>query len=573
MGKIMILIGLFVLNIACTGYSQDLPSAAKPVFQNGTYFYALKGKSVMNRFNIKSSSQLTVSVSNLPPGMSFNSSRNLIQGSVPAAGIYKYKVKASNSDGSDSLTITLDVRDSLLSPTPPMSWMTWNIFTCNYNEAVLRQIADAMVSSGMKNAGYNYLVIDDCWTASSRDANGYIQVDAGKFPSGMKALADYVHSKGLKLGIYSDAAPSTCGGYLGSYGNEQKDADKFAAWGIDFVKYDYCGAPSVTAEATKRYTAMRTAINKTNRPMLFNVCEWGQLTPWTWSPKIEGNMWRMTFDARDKWDDGPYSNSRCGVIQVLNIMPGLEYYSGPNAWNDPDMLAAGSSNMTLTEDQSQFSLFCLFSSPLTTSFDVRNMNQNTKNILFNTEAIAINQDILGQQASRIVTGSNYSIYAKDMADGSKAVGLLNLGTQTMNITVNWTDLFITGNHTVRDVWKKQDVGNSSTGFTTSVSSHQTVLLRIRPAAVAVEEHPGGPDSFYATIQNNILSYSYNLYRPQPVKLELIGASGAIISYLADSHPTTGTVQKELNCEDLAPGVYILRLSSESGVQAKKLVKY
>lgn len=574
----------FIVLIISTGsscFSQDIASLhqseismlVKPTFNNGTYFYAVKGKPIMNRFNIISAGSSTVTAVNLPAGVTFNSVRNLIQGSVSNVGVYKYKIKAANSAGSDSLTITLDVKDSLHAASPPMGWMTWDIFGCNYTETILKQIADAMVSSGMRDAGYKYLIIDDCWTGT-RDANGLIQPDATKFPSGMKSLADYVHSKGLKLGIYSDAAASTCGGYIGSYGNEQKDANQFASWGIDFVKYDYCGAPSTVTDATNRYSAMRTAMNNTNRSMIFNVCEWGQLTPWIWAPKLEGNMWRMSFDTRDNWDAGQYDNAHNGVIQLLNIMPGLEYYSGPNAWNDPDMLATGSSNMNLTEEQSQFSLFCLFSSPLTTSFDIRSINQNTKNILLNSEAIDIDQDELGQQASRIKTGTNYEIYAKDLADGSRAVGLLNLsGTQTASITVNWSDLYISGMQTIRDVWKKQNVGSSAVSFTASVKPHETILLRITPSTVSVPEEFTLLENLHAYIAANRIFYSYTINQTQFIKVELVGINGAQISVMENLIQYAGDHQGEIDCQNLKPGMYILRFISENGTRAQKLIKY
>jgi alpha-galactosidase len=587
-GNILIRIVFFV-SFCLQGFSQnDIQSeefrGAKPVFSNGSYFYAVKGKPVMNRFNIKSATPLTISVSGLPQGMVYNKIRNLVEGSVAVSGIYKYKVKAINTDGSDSLTVTLDVRNELQSETPPMGWMTWNIFTSNYNETILKQIADAMVSSGMRDAGFNYLIIDDCWPAQTRDANGLIQPSKTKFPSGMKSLADYVHSKGLKLGIYSDAAPTTCGGYLGSYGYEQNDANQFASWGIDFVKYDYCGAPSNAGEANKRYAAMRHAIENTGRLMTYNVCEWGQLTPWSWSPKIEGNMWRMSFDGRDTWDHGQYNSAHCGVIQVLNLMPGLEYYSGPNAWNDPDMLmtglygtgqsssANGANGMSLTEYQSQFSLWCLFSAPLFTSFDIRKINADTKKILLNTEAIAIDQDGLGQQASRIKKEANYEIYAKDLADGSKAVGMLNLSTQTVSITANWADLYISGNHTIRDVWKKQNVGSSAVSFTASVKSHETILLRITPSAVSVKDESKPPVNFQASIYDNKIYYSYSLFEKEPIKLELIGINGSLISVYEDSNQYFTDVKGEMDCQDLKQGIYLLRLVSRNGTSVQKLVK-
>lgn len=227
-----------------------------------------------------------------------------------------------------------------MAPTPPMDWMSWNKFGPNMNETLLKQMADAMVSSGMREAGYCYICIDDCWQGK-RDAQGVLQPDPDKFPHGMKALADYVHSKGLKLGIYSDATELNCEKQPASFGYEEKDAAAFASWGVDYLKYDYCFAPEDQQTAINRYTAMAQALRKTGRPIIFSICEWGPRKPWLWGARAGGQLWRTTWDIREIWHSGKYDDSAAGILDVLDQQVGLEKYSGPGRWNDPDMLVVG----------------------------------------------------------------------------------------------------------------------------------------------------------------------------------------------------------------------------------------
>ncbi len=379
-----------------------------------------------------------------------------------------------------------------LAPTPPMGWMSWNQFGPNINEAMLKEMADAMVSSGLKDTGYQYICIDDLWQGE-RDLNGFLHPDPKKFPNGIKAVADYVHSKGLKLGIYSDAADRTCGEKVGSYSYEEKDAQTFAAWGVDYLKYDYCFAPEDQATAIHRYSTMSKALRKTGRPIVFSICEWGPRKPWLWGRKAGGQLWRTTWDIRELWYSGKYDDTQAGILDLLDQQVGLEKYSGPGGWNDPDMLVIGLYGKgkytspkgylpcTDTEYRSQMSLWCLLAAPLLATNDLRSMNPIIKDILTNREVIAIDQDPLGKQASRISKNGDLEIWARDLKDGSKAVGLLNRNDRvTAKIKVTWVQLNIQGKRKVRDLWAHMDLGTFLDQFETEVPSHAVVLLRISP---------------------------------------------------------------------------------------------
>jgi alpha-galactosidase len=377
-----------------------------------------------------------------------------------------------------------------LAPIPPMGWMSWNNFGPNMNEILLKQMAEAMVSSGMREAGFRYLCIDDYWQGK-RDAQGILQPDHSKFPHGIKALADYVHSKGLKLGIYSDAAELTCEKQPASFGYEEKDAATFASWGVDYLKYDYCFAPEDQETAIKRYSAMAQALRKTGRPIVFSICEWGPRKPWLWGAKAGGQLWRTTWDIREIWHSGKYDASMAGILNILDQQVGLEKYSGPGRWNDPDMLVVGLygkgkytspkgyPSCTETEYRSQMSLWCLLAAPLMATNDLRGMNAATREILTNKEVTAIDQDPLGKQAGRIAKTGELEVWARDLKDGSKAVGLLNCDDKSdCKVKVTWQQLGIQGKRTVRDLWAHQDLGIFQEKFEAKVPSHAVLLLKI-----------------------------------------------------------------------------------------------
>ena len=313
-----------------------------------------------------------------------------------------------------------------LALTPPMGWNSWNKFACNVNEGVVRAAADAMDTTGMKDAGYQYIVIDDCWQGT-RDSLGFIHPDPTRFPSGIKALADYVHSKGLKFGIYSCAGNQTCGGRPAGRGHEYQDAIMYAQWGIDYLKYDWCNTDGLNAVGS--YTTMRDALYAASRPIVFSLCEWGNNEPWKWAGSV-GHLWRTTgditacFDCELKHDTW----SQWGVMKIVEMQKGFRQYAGPGHWNDPDMLEVGN-GMSMSEDRAHYSLWCLVAAPLMSGNDLSAMNADTKEILTNKEVIAIDQDSLGVQGYRYDTKDSIEVWVKPLMKDDWAVCFLNRSLQ------------------------------------------------------------------------------------------------------------------------------------------------
>jgi alpha-galactosidase len=363
-----------------------------------------------------------------------------------------------------------------LAKTPPMGWNSWNKFACTIDEATVRRVADAMASNGMKDAGYQYVVIDDCWHGA-RDENGFITYDAKRFPGGIKALADYVHSKGLKFGIYSDAGRKTCGGRPGSQGHEYQDAKTYAAWGVDYLKYDWC--ETGTRNAEEAYTLMADALRETGRDIVFSMCEWGTARPWLWADKV-GNLWRTTGDITDKWD-GKHGYS-LGILPIVDANEQLYPFAGPGHWNDPDMLEVGNGGLTDTEYRSHFSLWALMAAPLIAGNDIANMDEATRAILLNKAVIAVNQDPLGAQGRRVRDDGDLEVWSKPLADGGRAVILFNRGAETKPIAVDWTELGYpaTLKTAVRDLWAHKDLGKMTGRFSANVPSHGVVMVTLRP---------------------------------------------------------------------------------------------
>ena len=369
--------------------------------------------------------------------------------------------------------------DNGLAMTPPMGWNSWNKFGCKgLNEKVVRETADTMVSSGMKDAGYQFVILDDCWQ-TGRDASGNIVADAERFPSGIKALADYVHSKGLKFGIYTDVGTMTCAKRPGSIGHEYQDAKQYANWGVDYLKEDWCNTlPGQNSESS--YTLMRNALAESGRPIVFSICEWGSTKPWLWAGSI-GNLWRATGDIQDCWDCKKDWGGN-GVTQIIDQMNGLETYAGPGHWNDPDMLEVGNGGMTKEEYRAHFSMWALFSAPLLAGNDISNMTADTKEILLNKDVIAIDQDPLGRQGRRVKKTGDQEIWSKQLQDGSRAVVLLNRGSAPTKIAVSWTDIGYPDSlpASVRNLWTANDLGQQTGAYSAEVPSHGAVMLTIKP---------------------------------------------------------------------------------------------
>jgi alpha-galactosidase len=359
--------------------------------------------------------------------------------------------------------------ETRLALTPPMGWNSWNHFACKVSDAVIRQAADAIVSSGMKAAGYEYVNIDDCWQGQ-RDAQGRIQGNE-RFPD-MKALADYVHSKGLKLGIYSSPGPKTCAGYEGSYKHEELDAQTYAAWGIDYLKYDWCSADKVyeLSDMPMVYRRMYEALRETHRPIVYSLCQYGMDRVWTWGPFVGANLWRTTGDIKDNY-------TRMAFIGFGQN--GLEKYAGPGHWNDPDMLEVGNGEMTPDEFRSHMSLWCLLAAPLLAGNDLTKMTPETVAILTNPEVIAVDQDTDGIQGHRVSEEGPLEVWMKPLADGSKAVGLFNRGESTMTVQVNFSDIGAPATVRVRDLWARKDLGDFHGSFPAEVSSHGVVMVDVK----------------------------------------------------------------------------------------------
>ncbi len=366
--------------------------------------------------------------------------------------------------------------DNGLARTPPMGWNSWNRFGCNVDETLIKRMADAMVSSGMKDAGYDYVVIDDCWHGE-RDARGDIQPDAKRFPSGMKALGDYIHAKGLKFGIYSDAGLKTCAGRPGSRGYEYQDARQYAAWGVDYLKYDWCMAG--TQDAPSSYYIMSAALQATGRDIVFSICEWGNSKPWTWGPQI-GNLWRTTGDIYDAWEG--VKGYSLGMLNILDKQAELHPYARPGHWNDPDMLEVGNGGMTTQEYRAHFSLWAMLAAPLIAGNDIGHMDADTKAILTNKEVIAVDQDPLGAQARRVSKQGDLEVWARPLKGGGRAVVLLNRGAAPAEVRVDWSmlDYPATLSGRVRDLWAGKDLGPRKGGYAAQVAPHGVVMVTVSP---------------------------------------------------------------------------------------------
>jgi len=325
-----------------------------------------------------------------------------------------------------------------LAQTPPMGWNSWNKFACNVDEAMIRSIADAMVSSGMKDAGYQYVVIDDCWQVS-RDSLGFIVADPQRFPSGIKALADYVHSKGLKFGIYSCAGSKTCAGRPAGRGHEYQDALMYAKWGVDYLKYDWCNTEKLSAEGA--YMTMRDALYAAGRPIVFSLCEWGSNKPWLWGANI-GHLWRTTGDIINCFDCVTTENWQHTVLNIIDLQDGLRQYAGPGHWNDPDMLEVGN-GMTVNEDRAHFTLWCMLAAPLIAGNDIRNMSPETAAILTNKEVIAIDQDALGIEGFKQHAQDSVEVWLKPLANEQWALCILNRGKTDKPFSLDWKTVEVT----------------------------------------------------------------------------------------------------------------------------------
>ena len=424
---------------------------------------------------------LTYAAKNLPAGLALDPRTGIITGALRRAGRTRVDITVSGPRGRASRALTIVGGPRTLALTPPMGWNSWNSWAGNVDDPKVRASADAMIHSSLAAHGFQFINIDDTWEAD-RDAAGVIQSNK-KFPS-MKGLADYVHGLGLKIGLYSSPGPKTCGGYTASYQHELQDAQTYADWGYDYLKYDWCSYGGVATgdgldRQKKPYITMGQALGTVNRDIVFSLCQYGMGDVWTWGadPAVSGNCWRTTGDINDSW------GSLHGIYSSQN---GHEKYAGPGHWNDPDMLVVGQvgwgnphpSRLTPNEQILHISMWCLLSSPLLIGCDMSKLDPFTLALLTNDEALDINQDPLGKPAGRVSEVGTGEVWARPLFDGTKAVGLLNNGTEPVTVTAHWADLGLKGRQPVRDLWLHKDVGTADNAYAVQVPAHGCVLLKI-----------------------------------------------------------------------------------------------
>jgi alpha-galactosidase len=438
---------------------------------------------------------MTFSATGLPAGLQLDTNTGRITGVVKEKGRYAVALSASNAQGTARRTLTI-VCGSQIGLTPAMGWNSWNCFASSVSEEKVKAAADAMVASGLINHGWTYINIDDFWQVKptsndptlhgpQRDGQGRILPNP-RFPD-MNGLTEYVHGKGLKIGIYSSPGPWTCGGCVGSWQHEEIDARQYGEWGFDYLKYDWCSYGGVNhddhtlAALKKPYEVMRAALDKVPRDILFSFCQYGWGNVWEWGARAGGNSWRTTDDIIDTWK----SMSGIGFNQA-----GEEKYAGPGHFNDPDMLVVGNvgwgpelhpTRLTPDEQYTHISLWCLLSAPLLIGCDMTQMDDFTLSLLTNDEVLDVDQDPLGQQAARVAQEGPLEVWAKTLEDGSKAVGLFNTGELPCPVTVKWNELGVSGRQTVRDLWRQKDLGDFQGQFGATVPKHGVVLVKISPA--------------------------------------------------------------------------------------------
>jgi alpha-galactosidase len=430
----------------------------------------------------------------LPKGLKLDQQTGRITGSLKEKGEYAVTLRAKNKLGRAEQKFKI-ICGPQIGLTPALGWNSWNCFASAVTANKVKAAADAMVSSGLINHGWTYINIDDYWEVHreskdptlqgpQRDAAGKI-IPNPRFPD-MKGLADYVHAKGLKIGLYSSPGPWTCGGCVASWQHEEQDAQSYADWGFDYLKYDWCSYGDLVRSdhslptLQKPYRVMRAALDKVPRDILFSFCQYGMGNVWKWGAEVGGNSWRTTGDISDTWN----SMSRIGFNQA-----GHEQFAGPGHFNDPDMLVVGKvgwgpslhpTRLTPNEQYTHISLWCLLSAPLLIGCDMTQLDDFTLNLLENDEVLEMDQDPLGHQAARVAKNGDWEVWAKDMVDGSKAVGLFNRGFREAPVTANWSDLGLTGKQKVRDLWRQKDLGDFTGSFTAPVPRHGVVLVRIWP---------------------------------------------------------------------------------------------
>lgn len=476
------------------------PPSPRPQINGPAIYGVHPGHPFLYRIPATGDRPMTFSARHLPRSLHLDADTGIIRGVLPTRGDYNITLRARNSLGTAKRHFRIIVGDTL-ALTPPMGWSSWYMAYDEISDRLIRSEADAMVSSGLVNYGYSYINIDEGWDikpsspdptigGSPRDAAGNLRPNRN-FPN-MKALADYVHGKGFKIGIYSSPGPLACGGYAGSYRHEAQDARQFAAWGFDFLKYDLCSYrklmkdPNDPEELQPPYRLMHSELLKQNRDFVFNLCEYGNGDVWKWGRAVGGNFWRTTGDVG--WVKSPPDSLWNNVARYGFGQADIEKWAGLGGWNDPDNILIGqilwhdhltATPLTHNEQYTYMTLWSLMDAPLIFGGDMRKLDPFTLSLLTNSEVIAVNQDALGRQAAPVATHDETQVWAKDMADGSKAIGLFNRGEHEAEVTVTWSDLGLHGRHEVRDLWRQKNLGKFDHAFHASVGPHGAEMFLIQ----------------------------------------------------------------------------------------------
>jgi alpha-galactosidase len=441
---------------------------------------ATPGRPFIFRIPATGEGPLTFTIKSLPDGLSLDSRTGIITGAVRKAGEYRMAVTVTGVRGRAMRNLTIVGGNRRLALTPPMGWNSWNVWGCAVDAEKVKTAADWMVKSGLAAHGYAYINIDDCWE-KGRDSGGEILTNE-KFPD-MKGLVDYVHSRGLKIGIYSSPGPKTCGNFEGSWKHEEQDARTYAKWGIDYLKYDWCSYGAVAKGEGREsyvlpYRVMREALDKAGRDIVFSYCQYGMDKVWEWGAKEGGNLWRTTGDINDSW---------ASLNEITFRQPEISSWAGPGHWNDPDMLVVGRvgwgpslrpSGLTRNEQILHITAWCLLDAPLLIGCDMTKLDDFTLALLTNDEVLEVNQDLLGRAAKRVSTLGDTEVWARPLSDGTLAVGLFNREYDRTEVVVRWADLKIAGRQPVRDLWEQKDLGGFDGSFAVSVPAHGAMLTRI-----------------------------------------------------------------------------------------------
>ena len=486
-----LLLWCFCLSLGLNSQNTSLLFDGPPVFHGAKITGNYPGTELIFTVPATGTRPITFSAQGLPKGLSIEPTTGIIRGVVKEKGSYTVKIAASNAKGKAEEDLKIEIGDKLCL-TPAMGWNSWNVFTNTLDEKLVIEITDAMVSTGMRDLGYQYINMDDFWHATSRDADGKPVANPEKFPHGIKWLSDYVHSKGLKLGIYSDAGDKTCGKCFGGFQHEEIDAKVYAEWGVDLLKYDFCFAPFKKDVAITRYKKMGDALKGSGRSIVYTICNWGFFKPWTWGEQVGGNYWRTTPDIMDTWRGAPFWLS--SFTSILNRQNKLDKYAGPGHWNDPDMMIVGNygkgkatggggqyKGLSDLEYQTQMSMWCVMDAPLLASCDLRSMNEPTKNILLNSEILAINQDPKGEQAKLVSKQNGVWIYKKSMSDSSVVVAVFNSSKKEKQFDLKESELGLQGTYEVYNIWEHTKKDALSDKVAVTLKGHETVVLKLKPS--------------------------------------------------------------------------------------------